>query len=325
MAGCYNVGVKHRWIGKVEPEAISADELAELVDLVMPGIDPSKLQPMTGGFRNWNYRTETSSGSRVLRIYSRGDRSAWKEQRLAQLVAPKVKTPKYLAIAEAGERVVAVREFMTGTVLHELFLTGSLVSPDMARAVGSTLAQIHQFEFAECGELDSDLNITERYDMSGAGILGYVRCTLETSAALQRLGPALAHKLLTMFEQNCERLDAWSGRPALIHGDFGPTNLVVAADGSVSVLDWEFSCSATPALDFGNLLRPPLENDDTFTQELAAGYHAAGGCLPKAWRQLALLADVTAWVSFLARPRIHELVLADARERIEHSIAQIDK
>lgn len=277
---------------------------------------------MTGGFRNWNYRVDTSAGARVLRIYARGDRSAWKERRVAELVGPEVMTPKYLELAEVEDRVVAVREFAEGTVLHELLSADGAIAPDVAHVVGRALAAIHRIEFHEFGELDSDLGITERYDLSGAGIRQYVQRLLEAGGAGARLGPALAMELLRMLERSADLLDAWQDRPVLVHSDFGPTNLVMGPDDSVTVLDWEFACSAIPALDFGNLLRPPLEGNDAFAEGLAAGYCGAGGCLPRDWRRLAVLADVAAWVAFAARPHVHELVLADARDRIQHAISE---
>lgn len=126
--------MKHRWIGKVEPEALPADELVALARSVMPGVDPAQLQPLTGGFRNWNYRVDSTSGARVLRLYAKGDRSALKERRLAELVGPDVATPRYLDIAEVGGRMVAVREFAEGTALHELIETPGVMSYEIGRA-----------------------------------------------------------------------------------------------------------------------------------------------------------------------------------------------
>lgn len=314
--------MKHRWIGKVEPDRVPADEFAALARLVMPGVDPKQLRPMTGGFRNWNYRVDSTSGPRVLRVYAKGDRSALKERRLAELVAPDVVAPKVLEIAELGDRMAAVREFAEGTVLHELLETPGALDRDVAHCVGRTLAAVHRIEFDEYGELDADLRLTERYDLRGIGIVAYVRGMLATGTAGERLGPALADQLLVTLERCAELLEAWRERPVLVHGDFGPTNLVLGPDGSVAVLDWEFGCSAVPALDFGNLLRPPLANDSAFVQGLAAGYESGGGHLPEDWRRLALLADVMAWVTFAARPNVHDLVLADARDRIQHTIRE---
>src|SRR5690606_38191265 len=102
-------------------------------------------------------------------------------------------------------------------------------------------------------------------------------------------------------------------------GDFGPTNLVLTSEGNISVLDWEFGCSARPMFDFGNLLRPPLEDDGAFGSGLAEGYQMAGGQLPEDWPRLALLADTLAWVQFASRPHVHELVLADSLNRIKRA------
>jgi len=315
--------MKHRWIGKVEPDPVPADELATLARLVMPGIDTSQLRPMTGGFRNWNYRVDSASGPRVLRVYAKGDRSALKERRLAELVAPEVLTPKVLEIHEVDDRTVAVREFAEGTALHELMETPGALNRDVADCVGRTLAAIHRLEFDAYGDLDAELNLTEQWDLRGAGIVAYVRRMLTDGGADERLGPELADELLAMLDRRADLLEAWRERPVLVHGDFGPTNLVLGPDGSVSVLDWEFGCSAVPALDFGNLLRPPLADDLEFVHGLAAGYQAAGGRLPENWRRLALLADVMAWVTFAARPIVqHDLVLADARDRIQHTILE---
>ncbi len=87
---------------------------------------------------------------------------------MAELVAPEVSTPKYLDIVEVGERVVALREFVEGTVLHQLFETGDGLSLEVGAAVGRTLANIHRIEFEECGELDVELQITERHGANGS-------------------------------------------------------------------------------------------------------------------------------------------------------------
>ena len=65
------------------------------------------------------------------------------------------------------------------------------------------------------------------------------------------------------------------------------TAWVVAA-----VLDWEFAFSGSPAIDFGNLLRPPLGERRSFVAALAAAYEAAGGRLPPDWQAIARIADL---------------------------------
>ena len=299
---------------------MSDEELAAAASAVLPGVDVKDLRPMTGGFRNRNYQVGTGPKSRLLRIYTAGDRSAWKEQRLAELVAPEVETPKYLEIAEVGDRVVAVREFVEGTVLHELFETSDGTSFEVGVAVGRALASVHRIKFDECGELDANLELTERFDMSGAGFAEYARRKLEAAPALERLGKDAGNAVVRLLELHADLVDAWGGGPVLIHGDFGPTNLVLTEAGSVSVLDWEFGCSGRPALDFGNLMRPPLDSDESTARGIAEGYRNSGGSLPNEWRQIAQLVDLTAWVEFASRPRSAELVISDARDRIDAAV-----
>jgi aminoglycoside phosphotransferase (APT) family kinase protein len=126
--------------------------------------------------------------------------------------------------------------------------------------------------------------------------------------------------LRALLEKCAGVLEQWSGPPVLIHGDFGPTNLIVGTDDTVNVIDWEFGCSARPAIDFGNLLRPPLETSEPFKSGLQRGYEAAGGYLPAEWTRLALLSDVFAWLEFASRPLVHDVVLSDARQRIRRAI-----
>lgn len=312
--------MKHRWIGKVEPEPLSEEELLAALDATLPGIDVKNLRPMTGGFRNRNYQVGTGPKSCVLRIYAAGDRCAWKEQRLAELVAPEVETPKYLDIVEVGDRVVAIREFVEGTALHELLRTRRGLGLDVGARVGRALASIHRIEFDDCGELDENLEPTERFDMSGAGFADYARRKLEDGAGLERLGTKAGNAVVRLLERRAALVDVWEGGPGLIHGDYGPTNLVLTETGSVSVLDWEFGCSGRPALDFGNLMRPPLEGDELTARGIAEGYRSGGGSLPKEWQQIAQLVDLIAWVEFASRPRVAELVIADARARIDAAI-----
>ena len=84
-------------------------------------------------------------------------------------------------------------------------------------------------------------------------------------------------------------------------------------DATVSgIVDWEFAASASPAADFGNLLRPPLGKSPAFVSAVASGYRSAGGALPDNWLELTKLADMGAWAEFLTRPNASPEVIEDA-------------
>jgi aminoglycoside phosphotransferase (APT) family kinase protein len=308
--------VKHRWIGLVRPQPIAEDELGRIAGLTFPGVDPASLIPLTGGFRGSTYRV----GAHVLRIHAPGDESAYKERRLAESLQGVVRTPRCVDVTRIGTRVVAIRDFVAGEPLHEILQRPTSDLAPLGRQLGEVLAKLHAIGFDRFGDLDGNLAVAEPFDMRAEGFRAYVEAALASNDCAARLGPDLVASLRALLARSLPLLDAWSGSPVLVHGDFGPTNLVVEPDGAVSVIDWEFASSARPGLDFANLLRPPLETEANFRAGLQQGYEAAGGRLPSDWIRLALLTDVIAWVEMAARPGAHNIVVSDARARIRRAV-----
>lgn len=303
------------------PPELPGDVLQAAVEAMLPGVEVAALTRLSGGFRNWNFRVDAAGGSRLLRVYAAGDETAWKEQRLAELVSPKVRSPQYLNIQSVGDRVVAVREFHEGRPLHELIEREDWPAAKLGRRIGEALAAVHAVQFQECGELDRNLNITERYDISGSGVAEYVRMRLESGVGAGRIEPELVKQLAILLEDSASEVDEWCQRPVLVHGDFGATNLVRCAQGGVSILDWEFGFSASPMFDFGNLMRPPLETNEVFKRNLEESYRANGGELPENWLRLAQLADTITWAEFASRENAHPVMVADSRQRMQDLIS----
>jgi aminoglycoside phosphotransferase (APT) family kinase protein len=182
------------------------------------------------------------------------------------------------------------------------------------------LARIHAIRFDRHGELDQHLQVCEPYGVQGDGLLRHVRELAESARVRERLGDALVRGVVAVWQESWRDVTIWTNDPSLVHGDFGPTNLLQTPDGRLSVLDWEFGSSFSPALDFGNLLRPPLEDAEGFQAGLASAYTRSGGYLPGGWQKLALLVDSVNWLHFAARLDCHDLVIADARARLARTI-----
>ena len=87
-----------------------------------------------------------------------------------------------------------------------------------------------------------------------------------------------------------------------------------------AVLDWEFAFAGAPFFDFGNLLRPPLGNLAGFAEAVADGYRKTGARMPAGWRELARIADLTAWADFLNRADATPALVADARRMIAATV-----
>jgi len=315
----------------VGPPPLAREELEPIVAAVLPGVRVEDLRPLSGGFRNHNFALPSSVARSVpgvpdvpdvaclLRVYPPADRSVFKEQRIAQFLRGALRTPEYLRVERVGERWVALRSFEVGRPLHEVLLDPAQATWGLGVQLGDTLARLHAFRFERHGELDEQLEVVSPYELRADGLLGYVHGLLAAGSGA-RLGAELSGGVLQLWRVHGPALEIWTEQPRLIHGDFGPTNLIACQDGTLSVIDLEFACSNSPAFDFGNLLRPPLESAADVQGGLAAGYEGAGGRLPERWPLLARFADTLAWLQFLSRPDCHELVAADARERIGSAI-----
>jgi aminoglycoside phosphotransferase (APT) family kinase protein len=312
--------MKHKWIGSVAAPALPSDELREIVASVLPGVDLAQLEPLSGGFRNYNFRVQTASGDQVLRVYPTLERAAYKERRLAELLTGKLDTPPYVLLRDVGAHTVALRTFVSGVPLHEVLLDPARATFELGARIGEMLAKIHAIRFDRHGDLDENLAVWEPYSVQGEGLLRYVRELAGGASVLERLGGTLIGDVVGVWQEHWREMSIWTNDPSLTHGDFGPTNLLELPDGRVAVLDWEFGSSCSPAFDFGNLLRPPLEDAERFQAGLASAYTRSGGYLPSGWQRLALLIDSVAWLQMAARPACHELVITDARARLATTV-----
>ena len=88
-------------------------------------------------------------------------------------------------------------------------------------------------------------------------------------------------------------------KPVLLHGDFKASNLHEALDGRLLVLDWEFAYAGPCLMDIGQLFR--WDEPQPFTDNFVAAYMAAGGNLPKNWRELIACFDLVNLVGLLAK------------------------
>jgi aminoglycoside phosphotransferase (APT) family kinase protein len=175
------------------------------------------------------------------------------------------------------------------------------------------------------GFFDGELHLKGPIDFDRRGLLAYLEQTMIEGPGGERLGRELTRDLIAYAETRGDSLAAWLGQPCLVHGDFNAANILVNAGHSESVtavIDWEYALSATPAIDFGNLLRPPLDRDGAFAEAVAQAYVEAGGRLPQGWKRIAQLADVFSFADILSQPQIADVVIEDARRVIANLLAR---
>ncbi len=319
---------RSRWCGA---DAHAGIDLAALTRMIRPALPARRVTAaavVSGGLANENLRLRLDGPPDAvrLRLFRRDAAQAAKEAALHRCLAGSVPLPRLLHLGAdnplTGEPY-AVLDWVDGERLERVASRLSLeTAAQLGREVGRVLAAIHAVTFSVAGFLDARLQVAA--PLPTGGLAGYLRSCLAEGVGRQRLGPDLADAALALAARAGERLDDWPDA-CLVHGDFGGSNILVCGlperPAVAAVLDWEFALSGPPALDFGNLLRPPLGDLPGFEDGVAAGYRGAGGWLPPDWRDLGRLADLTAWAEFMTRPAANGALVADARAMVSRTIA----
>ena len=312
---------RERWTRATPPLALDATAAAQMLHPALGAVSVTALEPLGGGHSNTNIRVrlDGAPGSVVLRLYQRDPAQMRKEAALARLLAGRVPVPAYLHCGERAGQPYAVVEWIDGKPLQPLVRGMDEAALGFAgREIGRALAAIHSVTFDQPGFLDGDLKTTPF--PGGASNASFLETTF-AGVAGERLGRDLAAQVVAFARANEHRAAAWSHPPRLTHFDFGSSNILVREDFSLAgIVDWEFAAAASPAPDFGNLLRPPLGHSSAFVGGVADGYRAAGGFLPPGWRALTRLADMGAWAEFLSRPQIGDALIEDARQILRLTI-----
>jgi aminoglycoside phosphotransferase (APT) family kinase protein len=318
------------WTRGTPALALDAAAAEILIAPAFPGARVVEIAPVAGGLANTNLRLKLSDREAplLLRLYQRDPGQARKEAALHRHLAGRVPVPAILHTAEANPvtgGAYAVVEWIEGVHLGRLVpALQANARRDLGRDIGRVLAAIHAVTFPTAGFLDADLNVARPIDAGGTGLLGFLRSCLVDGRGGERLGPDLTAAALAFVECEGHRLDAWTLPPRLTHSDFNGSNVLVSETAVgwrvAAVLDWEFAFAGAPFFDFGNLLRPPLGDLDGFPDAVADGYRAEAN-LPSDWRELARIADLTAWADFLNRDDATPALIADARRMIAATVS----
>jgi len=304
-------------------------DAAGAVDLLRPVIGAAEvisLRRVGGGLVHTNLDVKLTGppGRVLLRLYQRDPDCARKEAALDAMVGGRVPTARFLHFSETSPVTggpYAALQWIDGVQLdHAAQQADAAELRTLGAAVGDVLARIHAFRFDRAGFFTPDLRVATAIDFDGAGLLRFMHQCLREGPGGERLGAAVTDRLCSFVQREGHRLDAWLGDPRLTHSDCNPSNILVHCDAGrwrvAAMLDWEYALSATPAFDFGNLLRAPLGEQAAFVDGVADEYRAAGGVLPDDWRAVARIADLFAWADLLGRREADVALAADARRAI---------
>lgn len=195
--------------------------------------------PARAGERNTVWLVETDAGLPVVVRFLAASARLQMERRLLLVVGDAGIPVAETLWAETEPNPVLVQRRLPGRMLAEVEPTDTT-----CRSVAQTLRAIHAIPVGRgFGNLTAELE-GETPSLS-AWFVDHVGAEIQTPTVEPALADALA-----VLEAARPLLDRQ--RPALVHGDVQPTNLLVGDDGRVSgVLDWEAAKSGPPAFDFG--------------------------------------------------------------------------
>ena len=299
---------------------LSAPQLEQALRRFLPSARLRAHALAKSGQSNTNYVLDTSEGKFVLRVHVRDGALGAKERALYEHCRRLVPLAALVGTEPDGSTLghaFSLLEFVAGDTLEAVMIAGASERLETAACnLGHALAQLVTCQFERMGDLAAD---------AGDGSLvvrawpfgDFEQQALFESPAAARLGP-LRDEVWAFLERARQRY-AHHLPPHLVHGDFNPSNLLIAEDGEVSaILDWEFAHAGNVWADIGNLLRyrgVPLPG--SFTLRLLEGLTDGGFKPAKDWHALSLLADLSSALEFLGstndKPQTHARALSQIR------------
>jgi aminoglycoside phosphotransferase (APT) family kinase protein len=277
---------------------------------------------LEGGLRNTNYRVRLAGSADpvVLRVYTNDDPlSCARERAIFDLVADRVPAPRALRSEPSADPPWSLVTWLDGTRADLVLLEAPEV---FAASAGATLARIHAFEFEQAGFFGADLQIVEPLTVE-RGWADWIRGWLLVGRAGERLGRDLTDALLRFVADHADEVQRpHQPKPALVHADYKPWNLLVDASRQISgVLDWEFPHAGSKLLDIGIFLRQRDSLPPSYGAAFARGYLEAGGTLPDDWSRLSRLTDLICLVQMVDRGATEDARrTADLRTLIEATL-----
>lgn len=292
---------------------LDLQQLREMVAPVAEGASVREAVLLDGGLVNTVYQVTLTPGgaSFVLRIYAPGSAAAIEaERRLLRELRAALPVPDMVYAdphgATAGHPYTVYR-WVEGITLNE-YRRGAtaLELAALGEPLGALLARIARHPPPRGLEA-----------RSVAGEVEQARGRLRAGLVRERLGEPLADRLESLLADRAgdPRLE---GGCALVHGDFGGRNILVAADPEGpwrlnAVLDWDSTATGSPLWDVGSFFRYSHRYDEEFRARFEAGYRAGGGDLPGDWWRAARLVDASCIVTVLDDPRPLARVFAECR------------
>ncbi len=269
-------------------DAISQDIIYAMLQQAYPNKKVAWYESISSGCANINIKVvfKEHNDTILLRVYLREPESSYREQKISSLVKDKLQVPSidYIGIVEGY--TFACCKYISGITLRELLLSNANLDINkLMHKVGTLQATIASFSFPQAGFFNRDLAVVDPFANNELllfkdKVLDYLRISNKlTELQLQKL-----HEYFTKYQDLLP-----SEKPAnLVHGDFGPENILVSTDNNKieisGIIDWEFSFAGSILHDMANMLRYAANMPQEFQTGFLEGTREFGVILDDNWQ-----------------------------------------
>jgi aminoglycoside phosphotransferase (APT) family kinase protein len=312
----------------------SLETASRLIEPAFPRDRVVGIEPLTGGLRNSSFkmRLDVRAEPIVLRLYDKDPSVCAKEVSLLRQVRDTVPVPEVLHAEPDGvdgAEPYVLLDYVEGVSFRELKRAGNVEAlREAAPSVGEALAAIARYEFLAAGRLGEDMEVVGPFVEGPDPVPKFLDSCLASPHFRSRAGVELTSKVHELGWSWSEQLASLDEERRLVHGDFNSPNLLARRVGGrwrlAAVLDWEFALSGSPLFDVGNLLRYEREARPVLEPWFSRGFVEHGGRLPKDWRRLARVIDLTSLCEILSRQELPDTVAIEVTDLLRATLENRD-
>ena len=309
------------WQVKTQPP-LSDQLMAQMCQMAFGSADYKNATQLTAGRSHHNHLLTLNNDIQVVLRVSDDEKNLQKQYALAQKLWRKLPVPRFISqVMQAnGKRHFAFLEYKHGDRLGNLQQLPPADQAQLAFELGEYLALIHSQTFKTAGEVDTDLKVVKTYDMNPKGMAEFFTEFLNKATDNGYISTSQNRSYTNQFATKIQILNQWQHPHCLIHCDLNEGN-ILHYDGHISaILDWEFTLSGHPALDFGKFTRTPYINCPIFLENLCDSYYLTHKSLPANWDDIAGVVDLIAWADFLSRKNLNPDVKASAIQKLNSTL-----
>lgn len=239
---------------------------------------------MLSGRSNTNYKLVLRDGGTFILRFRAGC-SGSAESYVFDLVRDLVPVPTEIYRSESW----SVLSYLEGDLLETI--------PRHTAQAAAALARISSVTFGSSGWIKGDGTISP---FPFGGVTGYIKEKLDDPVVQGWIGAESTEAISLVLKKETWRLEELEDERCLVHGDFNPSNILIAGGSVSGILDWEHCHSGSPYMDIGNLIR---HTGPEYRGQVEERIKAEGMTLPADWKERTQLMDLTSNLEFLTSAR----------------------